>query len=129
MREAAVKSAIFVGVPRVRVPSQPANVVPGLILACAMCYGPQDDPELGSTNRGARGRCEDVPPESVPSVRQYIYVLMLCLTRYEREANAKNIERLMQRGRDLWKDIYTPHDVKLANKLASYHPDFICGYT
>jgi hypothetical protein len=45
----------------------------------------------------------------------------------KREANPTNIEKFMERGRNLWKDIYTPHDVKLANKLASYHPDFICA--
>ena len=46
----------------------------------------------------------------------------------DREANAENIDKFMQRGRDLWQDIYAPHDVKLANKLGSYHPDFPCKY-
>lgn len=27
------------------------------------------------------------------------------------------------RGRNLWNSIYTPHSVKLLDKLASYHPD------
>ena len=54
---------------------------------------------------------------------------LVCRTNLrESEANATNIEKFMERGRQLWKDIYTPHDVKLANKLASYHPDFICAH-
>ncbi|KAF8592507.1 hypothetical protein K439DRAFT_1625864 [Ramaria rubella] len=83
MREAALKSAIFVGVPRT-------------IL----------------TLEALTGALEDDVKASLRSVSH-------------REANQENIEKFMQRGRDLWQNIYTPHDVKLANKLASYHPDFI----
>ena len=34
-------------------------------------------------------------------------------------------EDLTARGQALWQNIYAPHDVKLAGKLGSYHPDFI----
>ncbi|KAF8520105.1 hypothetical protein JB92DRAFT_2828247 [Gautieria morchelliformis] len=100
MREAAVKSAIFVGVPRVC--GDDAD------LAGGVSVGPKTILSLEALT----GALED---DVKTSLRQVSH----------REANATNIEKFVQRGRDLWKDIYSPHDVKLANKLASYHPDFI----
>ena len=43
-----------------------------------------------------------------------------------RVANPQNVEEFTKRGQKLWKHIYEPFDVKLAEKLGSYHPDFIC---
>ena len=42
-----------------------------------------------------------------------------------RTPTPQNIDEILARGRNLWQTIYTPHDVKLYNKLGSYHPDFI----
>jgi len=42
-----------------------------------------------------------------------------------RDATSENIESTVQRGKALWRSIYTPHAVKLHDKLGSYHPDFI----
>jgi hypothetical protein len=42
-----------------------------------------------------------------------------------RSPTPQNIEEIVERGRHLWQTIYTPHDVKLYNKLGAYHPDFI----
>ena len=39
--------------------------------------------------------------------------------------NAQSVEEITARGKALWSSIYTPHDVKLYNKLGGYHPDFI----
>ena len=43
------------------------------------------------------------------------------------EASPANITTINERGHALWKSIYEPHAVKLYDKLASYHPDFICA--
>ncbi|KZV69152.1 hypothetical protein PENSPDRAFT_686639 [Peniophora sp. CONT] len=81
IREAALKSTIFVGVPRV-------------ILSLAAFHSALEDdvhPELRA----------EAHPDRLPS------------------------EDLTARGQALWQNIYAPHDVKLAAKLGSYHPDFI----
>ncbi|KIJ56557.1 hypothetical protein M422DRAFT_22717 [Sphaerobolus stellatus SS14] len=83
MREAALKSAIFVGVPRT-------------ILSLEALHSALET-DVKSSLR----------------------------TVSHREANPENVEIFKDRGRKLWKDIYTPFDVKLADKLGSYHPDFI----
>jgi len=83
MREAALKSTIFVGVPRT-------------ILTLEALHGALE-PDVKSSLRSESHRV----------------------------ATPDNIEEFKERGRKLWKHIYTPHDVKLADKLGSYHPDFI----
>jgi hypothetical protein len=47
---------------------------------------------------------------------------------HPRTANPENIEAIIARGNALWNSIYEPHAVKLHDKLASYHPDFICRF-
>ncbi|GJE84662.1 hypothetical protein PsYK624_007380 [Phanerochaete sordida] len=83
MRESALKSSIFVGVPRT-------------ILSLA----------------GLREAMED---DVYAQLRK----------EPNRSPTPQNIEEITNRGRALWQTIYTPHDVKLYNKLGSYHPDFI----
>ena len=47
------------------------------------------------------------------------------LTPPARTPDQHTIDEFLNRGRNLWKTIYTPHDEKLYAKLGSYHPDFI----
>ncbi|KAF7355183.1 hypothetical protein MSAN_01434000 [Mycena sanguinolenta] len=42
-----------------------------------------------------------------------------------RDATPENIVSTVERGKALWRSIYTPHAEKLHDKLGSYHPDFI----
>ena len=42
-----------------------------------------------------------------------------------RTGTPNNIEEIKTRGQTLWNTIYEPHAKKLADKLGSYHPDFI----
>ncbi|KAI0692654.1 hypothetical protein BC835DRAFT_1356381 [Cytidiella melzeri] len=83
IREAALKSNIFVGVPRT-------------ILSLA-------------------GLSEVLEDDVKASLR----------TVSKRSATPQNIEEILGRGKNLWSSIYTPFDVKLHDKLGSYHPDFI----
>lgn len=50
---------------------------------------------------------------------------MVCYRLVRRTATKENIDEIVARGQGLWETIYTPQDVKLYNKLGSYHPDFI----
>jgi len=45
---------------------------------------------------------------------------------FPRTVNPENINDIIARGKALWNSIYEPHDIKLHEKLASYHPDLIC---
>lgn len=83
MRESALKSTIFVGVPRT-------------ILALS-------------------GLMEAVE-EDVKGILR---------TESHRTSTPENIEAVLSRGQALWNSIYAPHEVKLYDKLGSYHPDFI----
>ncbi|KAF8505533.1 hypothetical protein F5888DRAFT_1649837, partial [Russula emetica] len=83
MREAALKSTIFVGVPRA------IGALAGLTDAL------EDDVKAGLR------------------------------TNSRRTATPENIGVIIARGTALWNSIYEPHAVKLHDKLASYHPDFI----
>ncbi|KAI0092787.1 hypothetical protein BDY19DRAFT_883335 [Irpex rosettiformis] len=83
IRESALKSTIFIGVPRV-------------ILSSA-------------------GLGEVMEDDVKASLR----------TESKRIATPENINEILDRGKNLWQSIYTPHDVKLYNKLGGYHPDFI----
>jgi len=83
MRESALKSTIFVGVPRV------------ILSMTAMQDVMEQDVKDGLRKNTLR------------------------------EANPDNINEVLDRGRALWKSIYTPQDVKLYNKLGALHPDFI----
>jgi len=44
---------------------------------------------------------------------------------FPRTADSENIDSTIARGEALWNSIYEPHAVKLHDKLASYHPDFM----
>jgi hypothetical protein len=44
----------------------------------------------------------------------------------DRTIQSDNVDLVVASGRVLWDDIYKPFAEKLYNKLASYHPDFIC---
>ncbi|KAJ7068106.1 hypothetical protein C8F01DRAFT_590717 [Mycena amicta] len=46
-------------------------------------------------------------------------------TTSRRDATPENIDATVERGKALWRSIYTPHAEKLHDKLGSYHPDFI----
>ncbi|KAJ7283818.1 hypothetical protein C8J57DRAFT_1293686 [Mycena rebaudengoi] len=83
IREAILKSVIFVGVPRV-------------ILSFA-AFNEALDTDVRAALR----------------------------TKSRREATPENIEATVERGKTLWRSIYTPHAEKLHDKLGSYHPDFI----
>ncbi|GJJ07373.1 hypothetical protein Clacol_001575 [Clathrus columnatus] len=87
IREAALKSVIFVGVPRV-------------ILTLEALSGALENDVKASLRK-------------VPF----------------RVVGADNAEEFTRRGQALWKHIYAPHDVKLADKLAGYHPDFMSFIT
>ncbi|KAJ7781424.1 hypothetical protein B0H16DRAFT_1404841 [Mycena metata] len=83
IREAVLKSVIFVGVPRV-------------ILSFA-AFNEALDPDVKAALR----------------------------SKSHRDATSENIESTVERGKALWRSIYTPHAEKLHDKLGSYHPDFI----
>ncbi|KAJ7179298.1 hypothetical protein C8R46DRAFT_1073293 [Mycena filopes] len=83
IREAVLKSVIFVGVPRV-------------ILSFA-AFNEALDPDVKTALR----------------------------SKSRRDATSENIEATVERGKALWRSIYTPHAEKLHDKLGSYHPDFI----
>ncbi|KAI0030218.1 hypothetical protein K488DRAFT_54695 [Vararia minispora EC-137] len=85
MREAALKSTIFVGVPRV-------------ILSLAEFHAAIEDDIKAALRKDAHP---------------------------DRACTPENARAVVERGQALWNNIYAPHDVKLANKLGSYHPDFI----
>lgn len=53
------------------------------------------------------------------------HIIWLTICHSCRTPTPQNIEEITARGRTLWQSIYTPQDVKLYNKLGSYHPDFI----
>jgi len=40
-----------------------------------------------------------------------------------REVTAENLGPMMNKGSKLWRQIYTPHDAKLIEKLKGHHPD------
>ncbi|KAK7061593.1 hypothetical protein R3P38DRAFT_2830344 [Favolaschia claudopus] len=83
IREAVLKSVIFIGVPRV-------------ILSFA-AFNEALDPDVRTALR----------------------------SQSRRDATSENIASTVERGKALWRSIYTPHAEKLHDKLGSYHPDFI----
>ncbi|KAJ6539172.1 hypothetical protein B0H19DRAFT_1177516 [Mycena capillaripes] len=83
IREAVLKSVIFIGVPRV-------------ILSFA-AFNEALDPDVRTALR----------------------------SQSRRDATPENITSTVERGKALWRSIYTPHAEKLHDKLGSYHPDFI----
>ncbi|KAJ7667823.1 hypothetical protein DFH06DRAFT_1183702 [Mycena polygramma] len=83
IREAVLKSVIFVGVPRV-------------ILSFA-AFNDALDPDVRTALR----------------------------SQSRRDATPENIASTVERGKALWRSIYTPHAEKLHGKLGAYHPDFI----
>ncbi|KAF7301426.1 hypothetical protein MIND_00707900 [Mycena indigotica] len=83
VREAVLKSVIFVGVPRV-------------ILSFA-AFNEALDADVRAALR----------------------------TTSRRDGTSRNIDTTVERGKALWRSIYTPHAEKLHDKLGSYHPDFI----
>ncbi|KAJ7276244.1 hypothetical protein B0H12DRAFT_1084311 [Mycena haematopus] len=83
IREAVLKSVIFVGVPRV--------------ILSFTAFNEALDPDVRTALR----------------------------SQSRRDATAENIVSTIERGKALWRSIYTPHAEKLHDKLGSYHPDFI----
>jgi len=83
MREAALKSTIFVGVPRT------IGALAGL---------------TGALEKDVKAGLR---------------------TDSRRNATSENIDTIISNGMALWNSIYEPHAVKLHEKLASYHPDFV----
>ncbi|KAF7331939.1 hypothetical protein MKEN_00074200 [Mycena kentingensis (nom. inval.)] len=101
IREAILKSVIFVGVPRV--------ILSFTALDEAL------DPDVKAALRTVSRR--RVPIEVAYASR--------FLMRSSRDASPENVEATVERGKALWRSIYTPHAEKLHDKLGSYHPDFI----
>ncbi|KAI0786369.1 hypothetical protein C8Q75DRAFT_771496 [Abortiporus biennis] len=83
MRESAMKSSIFVGVPRT------------ILSLAGLHESLEDDVKAGLRKES------------------------------KRTATPQNVGEILDRGQNLWNSIYTPHEVKLHDKLASYHPDFM----
>ncbi|KAF7352919.1 hypothetical protein MVEN_01259200 [Mycena venus] len=83
IREAVLKSVIFVGVPRV--------------ILSFTAFNEALDPDVRTALR----------------------------SQSRRDATSENIAATVERGKALWRSIYTPHAEKLHDKLGSYHPDFI----
>ena len=133
MREAALKSVIFVGVPRVSlkrkkgVETTKACTCRELIeLPCNL-----DNSVLGGLKRRAGRRRVCCVAEAFDPVRRRpvpqqheVLAFLAC-----REPNAENIEATIQSGMALWNSIYEPHAAKLHGKLAALHPDFISTYS
>lgn len=126
MREAALKSVIFVGIPRVSLCEKEKGAG-----ADNMNYN-LDDPVFDGLKGRARRRRIRCVTKKRDQVRRDLGIaqqheVLAFLAR--REASAENIEATVQRGMDLWKSIYEPHAVKLYDKLGALHPDFISTYS
>ena len=143
MRESALKSAIFVGVPRVSeylhlrtafIWRGGLNRILQVILSLTALHEALDD-EVKNALRTHSRRCElrissSADLSHVPAIWLDISMLsFISLTHISRTATSENIESTVKRGKALWNSIYTPHADKLHDKLGSYHPDFICTYT
>lgn len=115
MREAALKCAEFIGVPRVRHPRG--------ICALRADRGCADDHRPHESARGNRGRGEDRPADQVPAVRLSPRPDRRSLI-WLRALDASNYQKFTDMGRQLWDSVYEPHHDKLLAKLGSFHPDF-----
>lgn len=134
MRESALKSVIFVGVPRVRYyisyTSNLASCTFQVILSLAALHEALDSEvkqSLRTQSRRFASPIGHILPRCIStrgfcSLTSETFLLI-------RAATPENIESTMKRGRALWDSIYAPHADKLHDKLGSYHPDFICEYT
>lgn len=141
MREAALKSAIFVGVPRVcritHITFLLSSVFffffPSLVVFHVQTIGAlagltdalEDDVKAGLRTNSRR------------CAVSFHLLKILSVTHTSqtndgshppRTANPENIDAIIARGTALWNSIYEPHAVKLHDKLASYHPDLICRF-
>jgi hypothetical protein len=140
MRSAALKSTIFVGVPRVcRIAYPLFSVVLSISFLLFSRIGHRSSRR---THGRARRRREGWPADRLTQVRRPFHLLKSssprqqasgwyppscpCLSSPSRTANPENIEAIIARGTALWNSIYEPHAVKLHDKLASYHPDLVC---
>ncbi|KAH9077423.1 hypothetical protein EDB83DRAFT_2349938 [Lactarius deliciosus] len=99
IREAALKSTIFVGVPRT------IGALAGLTDAL------EKDVKAGLRTDSRRCVCVGTTFRNAA-------------VSSSRNATPENIDAILADGMALWNSIYEPHAVKLYEKLASYHPDF-----
>lgn len=117
MRESALKSSIFVGVPRVRDHRRNCRASPSYFVQTIL--------SLGGMMEAFEDDVKDrLRKESKRHVYRYSFVSPSPDSNC-RSANRDNVEEIVARGRGLWQSIYTPQDVKLYNKLGGLHPDFI----
>ncbi|THH17623.1 hypothetical protein EW146_g3220 [Bondarzewia mesenterica] len=99
IRESALKSTIFVGVPRT------------ILALASLMAAAESDVKKTLRTESHRLDLRLLVADGLPGV--------------SRTLTPENIESVLSRGQALWDSIYDPHAVKLYSKLGSYHPDFI----
>jgi hypothetical protein len=136
MREAALKSTIFVGVPRV-CGGAPPIFQPSLNILFFSLAGHWRSRWF---DRCAREGCQGWLTDPFAQVWRVFAPLFRrfdgfadgdvnatpLLHLLSRNATPENIDAIVANGMALWNSIYEPHAVKLYEKLGSYHPDLIC---
>jgi hypothetical protein len=137
MREAALKSTIFVGVPRVCA----VHLSFSSLSQTTFFSSRADDWRSRWSDRRARKGCQGWLADRFAQVcsptTPIFDVLSDKRTRAwvasrnaavssSRNATPENIDAVISNGMALWNSIYEPHAVKLYEKLGSYHPDFTC---
>ena len=125
MRESLLKSALFIGVPRVRLsylaPFSITYFIQVILSMSGLMEVFEDDVKINLRSESLR--YSDSPPEILNQnnidLSRTEWALLI------RTATPENIESIKARGRRLWDSVYEPHADKLHSKLHSYHPDFI----
>ncbi|CCM01697.1 uncharacterized protein FIBRA_03761 [Fibroporia radiculosa] len=113
MRESALKSCIFVGVPRV----SSVVLVRDTLHIHLLHILHSASPSFPQTILSFAGMFEAFEDDVQNGLRKE--------PTHKRMAMPENVEAIKARGQALWDSIYQPHAVKLYNKLGGYHPDFI----
>lgn len=158
MRESALKSTIFVGVPRVRfralfIPNHheanggfSTSCFSQVILSLTALHNALDDEVKIALRPHSKRR---VYLLAILSLATHLYLTFVALAFIKswaasfltfmckcipdkfiyRNATSDNVEEIVTRGRALWDSIYAPHADKLHDKLGVFHPDFICKWT
>ena len=141
MREAALKSTIFVGVPRVCGVHLSFSSLPQqfffffhvqTIGALAGLTGALEKDVKAGLRTDSR-RCGVCSPTSL-KFGVLLKGARVCggatsrnaAVSSSRDATPENINAITANGMALWNSIYEPHAVKLYEKLGSYYPDFMC---
>lgn len=155
MRESALKSTIFVGVPRVRfralsIPNHheanggfSTSCFSQVILSLTALHDALDDEVKSALRTHSKRRVFLLM--SILRAVTHLYVALAfdkswtasfltfmckCILGklIYRKATSDNVGPIVTRGRALWDSIYAPHADKLHDKLGALHPDFICKW-